>query len=415
MTSGKRRVRGKFSGKVRRRLNGEVAARLLQSLHSRKPVQGLTHAFYRYPARFSPQFARSVIDAFSRPGDTVLDPFVGGGTTLIEGLALGRRVVAIDLNSLAVFIARVKSTPLSSGELASVRRLIRRLHKHGPRLSSFPPEAKQEALFLNVPWWIRKCILTILDAIRGIRNPRVLDFLRCGLLKTAQWALDCREIIPSYGQLFQAFCTEILEMCKQMEEYRAALRAAGVPLSCQVSRYRRLLLRSAVNVHEDARIPREWLPAKLVVTSPPYPGVHVLYHRWQVRGRRETPMPFGILGSQDGHFPSYYTFGDRRRSDLYFETLTAAYRSIAKLLAPNSLVVQLVSFAKPRSDVAHFLRAMVHAGFEECSPLEAGLGQEDRIWRMIPNRKWYAGYRDGFPAGKELLLLHRIKRAQPAG
>jgi hypothetical protein len=41
---------------------------------------GHTHNFYRYPARFSPQFARAAVEAFSAPGDTVLDPFVGGGT-----------------------------------------------------------------------------------------------------------------------------------------------------------------------------------------------------------------------------------------------------------------------------------------------------------------------------------------------
>jgi len=37
-------------------------------------VSGLTHNFYRYPARFSPAFSRAVILAFSEHGDTVFDP-----------------------------------------------------------------------------------------------------------------------------------------------------------------------------------------------------------------------------------------------------------------------------------------------------------------------------------------------------
>ena len=45
----------------------------------RSPVSGLTHCFYRYPARFSPLFVASAIEAFSQPGDTVLDPDMGGG------------------------------------------------------------------------------------------------------------------------------------------------------------------------------------------------------------------------------------------------------------------------------------------------------------------------------------------------
>ncbi len=53
---------------------------------------GLTHGFYRYPARFSPQFARSAIEAFTEPLDTVLDPFMGGGTSAVEALGLGASV-----------------------------------------------------------------------------------------------------------------------------------------------------------------------------------------------------------------------------------------------------------------------------------------------------------------------------------
>ena len=67
------------------------------------PIQGLTHCFYRYPARFSPRFAGAAIDAFSRPDQLVLDPYMGGGTTIVEAVARGRRVIGNDLNSLAVF------------------------------------------------------------------------------------------------------------------------------------------------------------------------------------------------------------------------------------------------------------------------------------------------------------------------
>ena len=84
-------------------LNEGAVGQLRLALRSRQYVSGLTHSFYRYPARFSPLFARTAIALFSKPGDTVLDPFVGGGTTVVETLAAGRRAVGVDLNSLAVF------------------------------------------------------------------------------------------------------------------------------------------------------------------------------------------------------------------------------------------------------------------------------------------------------------------------
>src|SRR3546814_7370477 len=62
------------------------------------PVAGLTHCHYKYPARFSPKFVASVIEAFSSPGDLVLDPYMGGGTTLVECMSRNRRAVGCDIN-----------------------------------------------------------------------------------------------------------------------------------------------------------------------------------------------------------------------------------------------------------------------------------------------------------------------------
>src|SRR6478752_7222592 len=85
---------------------------LAEAARDKSPVQGWTHNFYRYPARFSPHFARAAIEQFSKRGDLICDPYMGGGTTLVEALAAGRHAVGNDLNSLAAFIARVKTTPI---------------------------------------------------------------------------------------------------------------------------------------------------------------------------------------------------------------------------------------------------------------------------------------------------------------
>jgi len=58
----------------------------------------------RYRGNWSPYIPRNVILRYSRPGDTVLDYFVGGGTTAVEAKLLGRRCIARDINPEAVRI-----------------------------------------------------------------------------------------------------------------------------------------------------------------------------------------------------------------------------------------------------------------------------------------------------------------------
>src|SRR6478672_1123237 len=74
-------------------LSRDAQAALVAGARDREPVRGLTHGFYKYPARFSPSFARATIETFTQPGDLVFDNHVGGGTTLVEALALGRDAV----------------------------------------------------------------------------------------------------------------------------------------------------------------------------------------------------------------------------------------------------------------------------------------------------------------------------------
>src|SRR5689334_12828291 len=94
--------------------------RLLEAINFTGVVSGLTHDFYRYPARFSPLVARAAIECFTKPGDTILDPFSGGATSLVEGLALGRHAVGVDISRLAVFLANVKTLLLKPHDLDAV-------------------------------------------------------------------------------------------------------------------------------------------------------------------------------------------------------------------------------------------------------------------------------------------------------
>ena len=75
-------------------------------------TQYLTHNIHRYSGKFIPQIAARAISLLTRPRELVVDPYCGSGTTLVESALLGRRAIGVDLNPLAVLIARVKTTPI---------------------------------------------------------------------------------------------------------------------------------------------------------------------------------------------------------------------------------------------------------------------------------------------------------------
>ena len=54
---------------------------------------------YTHPAPFMVRDIEKLISLFTKKGMTVLDPFVGSGTTLLAANKLGRRAIGIDLNS----------------------------------------------------------------------------------------------------------------------------------------------------------------------------------------------------------------------------------------------------------------------------------------------------------------------------
>ena len=61
-----------------------------------------------YMAMFPPELPHYFIQRFTRPGDTVLDPFSGRGTTAVEASAQARVGIGNDLNPLAVALSRGK-------------------------------------------------------------------------------------------------------------------------------------------------------------------------------------------------------------------------------------------------------------------------------------------------------------------
>ncbi len=376
---------------------------LVDAIQDQAPVSGLTHQFYRYPARFSPRFARTAIVAFSSPGDIVLDPFMGGGTSIVEAHALGRRPMGNDINSLAVFVASVKVSVLGYKERQAVRKWAQGIV---PRLRCNLPLESRSGITDRMPRnmtlpearWLKKTIAQCMDGIESqITSARAKRFARCVVLNVGQWALDGRRRVPTAEEFRARVEATALEMLDGLRDLQDMLGATAYEQYLPVLREG-----DAEDLHTDERMLDCGL-ADLVVTSPPYPGIHMLYHRWQVDGRKETDAPYWIAASNDGAGAAFYNFADRRRpaEDRYFDKAHRAFSSIRKVMRDGAVLVQLIAFSEPQRQLRRYLGMLKQIGF--CEIRDAG---RHRTRREVPSRRWHANSKGDLPASREVLLLH---------
>jgi hypothetical protein len=84
------------------------------------------HTMCSYHGMFPAKLAHYFIQRYSQPGDVVLDPFSGRGTTALQARVEGRRTISNDLNPLAFALSRAKAAPPS---WTAVNALLERLER----------------------------------------------------------------------------------------------------------------------------------------------------------------------------------------------------------------------------------------------------------------------------------------------
>jgi hypothetical protein len=396
------------------RLSWREADSFISAVYSQKSVSGFTHSFYKYPGRFSPDFARASIEVFSRPGDVVVDPFVGGGTSLVESRVAGRIGIGSDRSALANFVARAKTRVITEQEASNLDQWFLELpeqlllRNHGSR-SDVVASPYTRNLHCEKTWAIRRSIERAIACIDRLPSSREAAFARCVVLRTAQWALDGRYKIPSAGQFREKLLEHAREMLAGAAEYRSAVRTADRLAPARGLRRSTCINRDASGLTDF--LTRSLSPRRptLLLTSPPYPGVHMLYHRWQVRGGRETPAPFWIANAADGAGASYYAMHSRSPGglDSYYSGMEDTFRSLAKACGRSTTVVQLIAFSEPAEQLPRYIEMMERCGFAELRLAEHIDSSDGRLWRNVPGRKWHANVKGRLHSSQEVVLLHR--------
>lgn len=84
-------------------------------------VNEVTHIYHKYPAKFIPQIPRWGIKFAQEKPLLVIDPFCGSGTTNLEAFRFGNYTIGFDIDPLAIFISKAKTTIISPSKLAKAQ------------------------------------------------------------------------------------------------------------------------------------------------------------------------------------------------------------------------------------------------------------------------------------------------------
>jgi len=231
-----------------------------------------THGFHSYPAMMIPQIARSLIQLYGNKGETLLDPFCGSGTALVEARLFGLNSYGIDINPLALLLSRVKGTPLDVNLLkrTSMKLCDDYLRTHKKFLN-----LKDQNIipnFFNIDYWFHPKIsrqLSILRAIiQKIDNVNVKEFFWVAFSQTVR---DVSYTRNSEFKLFRMPEEDIASFFPNVLEtfFKIVQRNIKGMAEFSENAYKNVFLKV---LDEDTRI-RTSIPSNeidLIVTSPPY-------------------------------------------------------------------------------------------------------------------------------------------------
>lgn len=379
----------------------QLAKNALQVSTGEDATRRHVHGFHSYPARLHPDTAARLVEGLSDPAGGVIDPFCGSGTVLVEARLQGRHCYGVDLNPIAVRLARLKTWGGSPDFDDKVREATERVSEHATerRMAKAGPTmryATQDRAEFDIH--------VLLE----------LDGLRAGIDREKD-----RPVQEVLFLIFSSILTKVSKSRGDAAEGQAVKRhAAGFPtrlfgmrtdeLLKVLTQYRDLLPDGAPNAkitERDARRPFPWKNAECdaAITSPPYPGVydylehHTARLRWlRLDQRRFETQEVGArrhLGRMEG----------RAARHAWEEDLTRVLRQVHGAVRSGGHVA-LVMADSAVHQTPLFADEIVEAQAERAKMAVAAVASQQRPHFHQDSRK---AFRDR-PRREHLIILKRL-------
>lgn len=234
-----------------------------------KIVSSTNRLFNKYPTRYISAVPRFAILKYSRPGDIVLDPFCGSGTTAIEALLQGRNALSIDIDPFARLLIKVKTTRYSAEDICFLDHVLSSIYES---IDGIPTENYPLPEIQNIDKWFTKETQQNLSFLKSriydlaSCNEKIRDFLLVVFAAIIRKASNADDVSPKpYVSTRYPKTPEnaVTLFFKVAEMYRSAI----IEFSDVVRTHK---CSGIILPSNDARTIGKTNFADLAVTSPPY-------------------------------------------------------------------------------------------------------------------------------------------------
>ena len=212
--------------------------RLTRYTRRRSVNQYLTHWIYPYKGKFHPQMIRALLNILKlKEKETVLDPFIGSGTTAVEAQLLGINCIGRDISPLCVLQSKVKTESVQA---------IDKIKEHKEKATTSFKRS-------NTPLADEEPNKSYNEFLNSINDERVRNFyLMAKLVAVSDSTRRRRDIVRSFDKNLALMTASVEDYGKAREELNLQLGSVDISQG-------------------DARqLPLEDSSVQGIVTSPPY-------------------------------------------------------------------------------------------------------------------------------------------------